>query len=129
PSERRNEIGKEFQAFVTKLEKAQAEYDLGSENIIKDHGKVENGRFIIGQRAYSTVVIPPGMENMDKFTHKLLTQYIAQGGKVLHFEKLQRIDGAVVKEDAGPVLTLDEETIARHFLSEDIRFDFSGGNL
>ncbi|GEP94236.1 glycosyl hydrolase [Chitinophaga cymbidii] len=129
PSERRNEIGKDFQAFVTKLEKAQAEYDLGSENIIKDHGKVENGRFIIGQRAYSTVVIPPGMENMDKPTYGLLRKYIAQGGKVLRFEKLQRIDGVEIKEDAGLVLTLDEDVIARYFLPEDIRFDFSGGNL
>lgn len=32
------EIGSAFQRFVTTLEKAQAEYDLGSENIIKDRG-------------------------------------------------------------------------------------------
>ena len=42
------EIGTNFQAFVTTLEKNQVEYDLGSENIIKDLGKVENGRFIVG---------------------------------------------------------------------------------
>lgn len=128
-SERRNEIGRDFQAFVTKLEKAQAEYDLGSENIIKDHGKVENGRFIIGQRAYSTVVIPPGMENMDRSTQKLLNQYITQGGKVLRFEKIQRIDGAEVTGGPEQTLQLNEETIAKHFTANGTSFDFSGGNL
>ncbi|MVT10540.1 glycosyl hydrolase [Chitinophaga tropicalis] len=128
-SDRRDSIGRHFQAFVTRLEKAQAEYDLGSENIIKDHGRVENGRFIIGSRAYSTVVIPPGMENMDKTTSGLLRKYIAQGGKVLRFERLQRIDGVEVTEGKEQVLQLNEETIARYFTANDISFDFNGGNL
>lgn len=32
------EVGQAFQDFITTLEKGQVEYDLGSENIIKDHG-------------------------------------------------------------------------------------------
>ncbi len=75
------------------LEKAQVEYDLGSENIIKDSGRVENGKFVIDQRAYSTVVIPPGMENIDGPTFKLLQEYAKNGGKVIQFERLQTIDG------------------------------------
>jgi hypothetical protein len=42
------EIGQSFQTFVTKLEKSQVEYDLGSENIIKDIGKVSNGKLTVG---------------------------------------------------------------------------------
>ena len=53
------EIGKSFQDFVTMLEKNQVEYDLGSENIIKDHGSVEDGHLVVGDAAYSTVVLPP----------------------------------------------------------------------
>jgi len=86
-------IAEQFQAFVVKLEKAQVEYDLGSENIIKDTARVENGKFVIDQRAYSVVVIPPGMENIDRSTFKLLQEYTAKGGKVLQFEKLQTLDG------------------------------------
>lgn len=92
-NDRFNEIAKQFQSFVTTLEKAQVEYDLGSENIIKDSGRVENGKFVIDQRAYSTVVIPPGMENIDAPTFKLLQEYAKKGGKVIQFERLQTIDG------------------------------------
>ena len=36
-----SEIGQAFQTFITTLEKNQVEYDLGSENIIKDMGSVQ----------------------------------------------------------------------------------------
>ncbi|HRQ51741.1 MAG TPA: glycosyl hydrolase, partial [Agriterribacter sp.] len=88
-------IGNRFQQFITTLEKAQVEYDLGSENIIKDHGKTAGGKFVVGERAYRTVVIPPGMENIDGPTYALLKAYADAGGKVLLFDKLQRIDGAL----------------------------------
>lgn len=87
------EIGKSFNDFVTRLQKAHVEYDLGCENIIKDQGKVENGKFVIGQRAYSTVVIPPGMDNIDGPTFNLLKTYASQGGKIILFEKPTFVDG------------------------------------
>ena len=62
---RSDEIGQAFQTFITKLEKNQVEYDLGSENIIKDMGSVSDGKLVVGQAAYSTVVIPPLVENLD----------------------------------------------------------------
>lgn len=87
-------IAEQFQHFVTQLERLQVEYDLGSENIIKDHGTVANGKFTIGERAYSTVIIPPGMENLDSATFELLRKYTAAGGKVLMLERPQFVDGA-----------------------------------
>ncbi len=91
-------IGNRFQQFVTTLEKSQVEYDLGSENIIKDHGKVQGRNFVVGERSYHTVVIPPGMENIDKTTYELLKAYAEAGGKVLLFEKLQRLDSSLKDE-------------------------------
>ena len=70
------QIGQEFQHFVIRLEKAQVEYDLGSENIIKDRGSIKKGKFIIGQRGYSTVIIPPLVENIEKHTFDLLTDFV-----------------------------------------------------
>jgi hypothetical protein len=87
------DITKSFNDFVTAMQKAQTDYDLGSENIIKDHGKIVNGKFVIGNRAYTTVVIPPGMENINRNTFKLLKEYARQGGKVVMFERLKYIDG------------------------------------
>lgn len=93
-NERFFETGNRFQAFITQLEKAQAEYDLGSEHIIKDHGSVTNRQFRIGNAAYSTVVIPPGMENINRPTYLLLKQFVANGGRLVLFHPLSRIDGA-----------------------------------
>ena len=79
------EIGSNFQHFITKLEKAQVEYDLGSENIIKDQGSVK--RVIrSGKRAYSQVVIPPMTENLNKETFKLLKAFVEAGGELSRFK-------------------------------------------
>ena len=131
------EIGTNFQAFVTTLEKNQVEYDLGSENIIKDLGKVENGRFIVGNASYSTVVLPPMMETLNKPTFNLLQQFVEQGGQVITFSAPTRIDGAVNDELAG-LLTgttvtslpeLSKDVIARYFSSDNFRITFNSGNL
>jgi alpha-L-rhamnosidase len=88
-----SEIGKGFQNFITQLEKTQVEYDLGSENIIKDHGSVRNRQFLIGSGEYETVVLPPGMENIDLPTFNLLEKYAESGGRILQFSRLATIDG------------------------------------
>lgn len=131
------EIGTGFQAFVTALEKNQVEYDLGSENIIKDLGKVENGRFIVGSASYQTIVLPPMMETLNKPTFNLLRQFAEQGGRIITFSAPTRIDGAVNDELAGllasaTVISLPElskDVIARYFSSGDFGITFNGGNL
>lgn len=87
------EIGKSFHLFTVKLEKQQVEYDLGSENIIKDYGKVSEGKFRVGERAYDIVVIPPDMENLDSSTFLLIKSFIQEGGKILDFGSLNCFDG------------------------------------
>lgn len=56
-------------------------HHYGDENIIAKHGKVENGKFIIGDYAYDFVYLPE-MKCMDKTTLGLLTKFIAEGGKL-----------------------------------------------
>ena len=95
PNPRMKELGEAFQQFITRLEKMQGEYDLGSENIIRHHGRVEKGRFVVGRRAYELVVLPPGIEHLDSFTVNLLETYLKTGGRVLSFvEPPPRVDGA-----------------------------------
>ena len=95
PQARMMEIGKAFQDFVNQLEAAQIEYDLGSENIIKDRGKAAGGRLTVGQRSYGLMVLPPGLENLDSATAGLLADYLKAGGKVLAFVEAPRfLDGA-----------------------------------
>jgi hypothetical protein len=77
------QIGNGFQAFVTGLEKAQYEYDLGSEDIIKDLGDVKGNKFIVGLRAYSFVVVPEQVEVLYPETEELLASFESGGGKVI----------------------------------------------
>ena len=134
------EIGQSFQTFITKLEKNQVEYDLGSENIIKDRGSVKNGKFVIGKCSYSTVVIPPMTENIDFETYKLLMRFVSNGGRLIAFSIPSLVNGApseglndflswgrnrIIKEqDLGP------ESINKYFAVKNISFsDCSGGDL
>ena len=131
------EIGRSFQSFVTLLEKSQVEYDLGSENIIKDQGRVENGKFIVGKASYSTVVIPPMTEIINTPTFDLLRQFVAQGGRLIIFSKPEMVSGSHSGElvaflDSEPVIketTLDKDVINKYFLPEDLNISFNNGNL
>ena len=50
-----NTIGQSFQDFITILEKSQVEYDLGSEQIIKDLGSVNGRKLVVGQCSYEKI--------------------------------------------------------------------------
>ncbi|MBN2136263.1 MAG: hypothetical protein JW720_00500 [Sedimentisphaerales bacterium] len=78
-----NNIGSSFQKLVTDMAKAQIEFDLGCEDIIARHGAVDDTDFVVGQRRYSTVILPPLTENLNSKTTELLEQYTTAGGKVL----------------------------------------------
>ncbi len=94
PADGFRKLGKEFESLLDKMEKYQLEYDLGCENIIKDHGEVVDNSFVVGQRSYDLVVLPENMKNVDQPTFELLKQYISNGGQVLSLaEPPQYIDG------------------------------------
>jgi hypothetical protein len=131
------EIGRNFQAFITLLEKNQIEYDLGSENIIKDNGRVENGKFTVGKAAYSTVVIPPLSEALNSPTFALLRQFVEQGGRLITFSAPDRIDGAVNKDLVSFIAhesvirepQANREVIRKYFSTGDFEISFNNGNL
>ncbi len=98
PNERENakmnNVKSQFEPFLVELEKYQVEYDLGCENIIKDHGKIEDGKFVVNKAGYELVILPPGLENLDKTTFNLLKQFVESGGKVLQVNSnLQFVNG------------------------------------
>jgi len=76
-------LGQTFQDLVNRLEAAQVEYDLGCEDIIARHGAVKDGKFVVGRRAYHTVVLPPMCENLNEVTAQLLRRFAGRGGRVL----------------------------------------------
>jgi hypothetical protein len=133
------DIARAFQSFVTTLEKAQAEYDLGSENIIRDNGSVGQRKFIVGKRAYTTVVLPPLTDNVDAATFRLLKQFAEKGGTILAFSSPSRLDGKGSEEVKSffeqhkhvvHLAELNDGIINQYFSSKDIAFEnVRNGNL
>jgi alpha-L-rhamnosidase len=134
PNKKSVEIGQAFQTFVTKLEKSQVEYDLGSENIIKDLGSISNDKIMVGQASYSRVVIPPLTENLDLSTYKLLERFVSNGGTLIAFSVPTLIDGSiseVLKEffnkKSDKIIIADKltpEVISKYF--NNIKLEFEG---
>lgn len=72
-----------FDRLLGELEQQQIEYDLGCENIMKDHGRIENGKMVVGEQQYSYVVLPEGLENLNTETAGLLESFLNDGGRVV----------------------------------------------
>ncbi|MDD4592562.1 MAG: glycosyl hydrolase [Parabacteroides sp.] len=131
------EIGNKFQDFITTLEKAQVEYDLGSENVIKDHGRVSKNGFNVGKVSYDMVIIPPLMETLNKPTFDLLQRFVAQGGKIVAFSEPTMIDGKdsnnlsqlLARSSVVKLSELSAEVIDKYFHDDDFVIDFNHGDL
>lgn len=89
-----DKINRSFRELLNGLEAKQIEYDLASENIIKDHGSIHGKEFVIGERAYKTVILPEYSESLDKPTADLLSRFLQNGGEVIIIgESPSRIEG------------------------------------
>ena len=89
-AQERDALGRDFEAMIHRLERAQAEYDLGCEDIMARRGTVEKAgsdrdaaTLVVGVRKYDLVVLPSSTENLNEATVRLLEEYLAAGGKVL----------------------------------------------
>ena len=134
------ETGQSFQSLITRLEKEQVEYDLGSESIIKTLGSVRGGKLVVGNASYSKVVIPPLTENLNLVTFSLLKKFISSGGTIITFSEPALIEGSSNDEVASffrkgsenliKATIPDRQFISDHLLNGSIKFsDLSGGQL
>jgi hypothetical protein len=76
-------IGVQFHSLLAGLERAQVEYDLGSEDIIARQGSADGPCLVIGQRRYQIVVLPPRTENLNAKTADLLESCLKAGATVI----------------------------------------------
>jgi len=86
------EIGDSFQQLVTTLAKQQVEFDLGCEDIMGRNGNVSDG-LCVGQRCYTTVVLPPNMENASAKTMDLLEAFVKNGRVICCGPPPTHVDG------------------------------------
>jgi len=77
------------------------DFHYGDEIIMEDHARVENGKLIIGQHAYSSVVVPPSL-TLRSNTVKLLKQFAEEAGadRIIFLKpRPTRIDGKAAELD------------------------------
>ena len=110
-------IQRRFKTFTWQLERSHCEYDLGSEQVIKNLGSIKGNQFRVGNRDYSVVVIPASMENVDSTTFLLMDQFLAGGGKIVSFSKdIPYLDG----EPSGAMSELFGNYPDQYLFVEDI---------
>lgn len=87
-------IGAQFHSLLASLERAQVEYDLGSEDIIARNGSADGPWLVVGQRRYRTIVLPPWTENLNTKTIHLIEGCLKAGAAIIACgPPPQRIDG------------------------------------
>ena len=77
-----NEYGWEYNALLEKLCNHHLDPDLGDEILMAKHGSVEQGRLILGEMQYRTVVLPK-IGTMLSSTYRLLKEFVKQGGQLI----------------------------------------------
>lgn len=71
----------------------QWDYDFGDEFIMERHGSVASDAVVIGDRRYSVIIVPDSATVVKESTFNLMEPFLENGGKVLSFGSLSRIDG------------------------------------
>lgn len=71
-----------FTRLVDTLLSQGLDFHFGDPTILARHGRIEDGRFCVGQRCYQTVILPH-MMTLSSHTKALLEEFIAAGGRVL----------------------------------------------
>lgn len=125
------DIGCNFQEFITGLEKNQVEYDLGSESIIARHGKAKGGKFIVGERSYSTVIIPEMVETLFPETADLLSAFAKQGGTIIALSKpvlVNACESSVLPELWNSDADIRDNVILDELASDKVQFEEIHGN-
>ncbi len=80
-----DELDGSFKSLSTWLCELHRTYDYGEEGIMQRHGRVENGRLIVGEMTYAAVIIPPSV-TLQQSTIEMLNALADEGGKVIALE-------------------------------------------
>lgn len=77
-----NAIQDDIFSIMTALDKNQIIYHLGDDKILRKYAHIEDGKFVVGEMSYSTVIVPQS-ECIDSYTLSLLEEFQSLGGKVI----------------------------------------------
>ncbi len=82
-------LNNELLSVMRTLEEKHIMYHLGDETIMERHGRVENGKLVIGEQSYSCV-IDSLCEILLPNTKRLIEEFKSQGGKIITADEIPR---------------------------------------
>ena len=80
-------IDESYRETADMLTKYNIPYHIIDETIMEKHAKIENGKLVVGNCSYDTVVFPMTF-TMGKFTAKLMEEFYKVGGKMLFTDQM-----------------------------------------
>ena len=86
-----DELQSKFLGLIKILEQKHISFHLGDEIMLERHGKVEDGKLVIGKQAYS-YVIDTACEELFPHTKELLEAFVNEGGLITTVEALPSND-------------------------------------
>ncbi len=105
--------------LADKLAKTNIPFHLADETIMEKHGKVENGKLVIGNCSYEYLVFPK-IYTMGKYTKGLLDEFVRQGGKILFTDGVpEYVEGEPCEYGYKSNVTLEEIAAAQEFTVSD----------
>ena len=124
-----HQLSVSFKKFIMELEAAQLEYDLGSEQVLKRFGKADKTGLVVGERTYSKVIIPSGMENIDSNTLKLLQKQSEFGLELLVLsDSVNYLDGALNQNILEGIDYQSNQDLSSWFNQEEIKIETINGD-
>ena len=95
----------QFRLCLDNLLDNQIDFDLGDENLLHTHGRVENGRLCLGECRYSTVILPDTF-SLDESTYRLLLEFYTGGGRIVATNRIPHLVEGLEKSPVTEFVTL-----------------------
>lgn len=117
--EKLKDIDVSYLNLADKLAKMNIPFHLADETIMEKHGKVENGKLVIGNCSYDFLIFPKTY-TMGKYTKELLDEFVRQGGKILFTEGVpEYLEGEPYSFGYESNVSLEEIAASQEFTISD----------
>lgn len=127
-----NELDEKFIDLISQLEEKHVQFHLGDETIMERHGKVEDGKLVIGNCKYS-YIINSCCEILLPKTEELIKEFLDAGGKIINPDELLKDNAVDCKDITYTRRIADGQTIHYFVNSADetkcARINVSGKKL
>lgn len=115
-----DEYYREFAGILLKLSSCHTQFDLGHEEQLAKYGRVENGKLILGNMEYSSVILP-ALLNIERSTLDILRRFASDGGKVFYEGDLPRLVGGIeCADDMSFIAPPDINAVFMPFTAENM---------